>query len=79
MGFRILAINPGATSTKIAIFEDERPLFKKTVPHSMEDLRGYPRVMDQIPYRRDLILAAQGRLAAFFSPHAMVLGGGTAQ
>ena len=32
MGFRILAINPGATSTKIAIFEDERPLFKKTVP-----------------------------------------------
>lgn len=76
MGFRILAINPGATSTKIAIFEDERPLFKKTVPHSMEDLRGYPRVMDQIPYRRDLILAALEEAGIALGDLSAVVGRG---
>ena len=76
MGFRILAINPGATSTKIAIFEDERPLFKKTVPHSMEDLRGYPRVMDQIPYRRDLILAALAEAGIALGDLSAVVGRG---
>lgn len=53
---RILAINPGATSTKIAVYEQEMLLFKNTVEHSVQDLEKFERVFDQYQYRLDLIL-----------------------
>lgn len=53
---RILAINPGATSTKIAIFDGTKPVFKQTVEHHGDELKGFARVLDQYQYRRDLIL-----------------------
>ena len=40
MSFKILAINPGSTSTKIAIFEDETEKFVKNIKHSAEELRN---------------------------------------
>lgn len=52
---RILAINPGATSTKYAVFEDETILLKKTVEHQGEELQGFSRVFDQYQYRLTLI------------------------
>jgi len=52
----ILVINPGATSTKFAVFDGERQVFKETVQHSVNDLKGFPRVFDQYQYRLDLIL-----------------------
>ena len=55
---RILAINPGATSTKIAVYEEEALLFKKTVEHSVQDLERFSRVFDQYQYRLDLVLEA---------------------
>lgn len=55
---RILAINPGGTSTKIAVYEDTDVLFKDSVTHSGEDLKKYAKVFDQYEYRRDLILDA---------------------
>lgn len=54
---RILAINPGATSTKFAVFDDEQQLMKHTVEHQGTDLVKFPRVCDQYLYRLDLILA----------------------
>lgn len=48
---RILAINPGATSTKFAVYEGEKPLLKKTVEHSVDDLGHFARVIDQHEYR----------------------------
>ncbi len=60
---RILVINPGATSTKIAVFEDETPLFKTLVEHSNADLGQYSSVFDQREYRTELVmkaLAAEG-------------------
>lgn len=51
----ILAINPGATSTKIAVFNGAELLFKKTVEHSVEILKQYPSVFDQFQYRMDLV------------------------
>lgn len=54
----ILVINPGGTSTKIAVFEDERPLFKTTVSHTAEDLQSFPHVFDQFAYRKELIVKA---------------------
>jgi butyrate kinase len=55
---RVLTVNPGGTSTKIAVFEDSKLLFKKTVTHSGEDLKGFKSVFDEYEYRLDLILTA---------------------
>lgn len=53
---KILVINPGSTSTKVAVFEDVEPLVKKTLRHSKEELASYATLSDQIPFRRKLIL-----------------------
>lgn len=55
---KILVINPGGTSTKIAVFEDAKELFKTSVTHTAEDLAKFPHVFDQFAYRKDLILTA---------------------
>lgn len=52
----ILAINPGSTSTKFALFEEDEILFEKTLRHLPEDLAGFPRIADQFHYRKDLIM-----------------------
>ncbi|SCY96363.1 butyrate kinase [Alkaliphilus peptidifermentans] len=53
---RILAINPGATSTKIAVYEADTVLFTKTVEHSVKDLESFDKIFDQYQYRLDLVL-----------------------
>lgn len=53
---RILVINPGATSTKLAVFDGEQPRFKKTVEHHGDELKGFARIFDQEGYRFELIL-----------------------
>lgn len=57
MAFNILAINPGSTSTKIAIFEDENQIFIKTIRHSAEEISKFPDVASQFSYRKELILS----------------------
>ncbi len=52
---RILAINPGATSTKFAVFDGEIVLVKKTLEHQGQELKHFARVFDQYPYRIQLI------------------------
>ena len=56
MGFKILAINPGSTSTKAALYEDERLLLEVTLRHTPEQLARFHSVMDQMEWRRDMIL-----------------------
>jgi butyrate kinase len=53
--FRVLAINPGATSTKIAVFDEDRLILKSTFEHQGEDLKPYDSLMTQLPYRLSLI------------------------
>ena len=53
---KILAINPGSTSTKLAVFEDETPRLVRTLRHSVEELSAFPQVTDQFGFRKDLIL-----------------------
>lgn len=53
---RILAINPGSTSTKIAVFHNEDPIFVKNIKHSNEDLAKYENVVDQLSFRKQLII-----------------------
>ena len=54
--FRLLVINPGSTSTKISVFENDRSLFERSVFHDAPILLQYPHVNDQVPFRYDVIL-----------------------
>ena len=57
MSFQILTINPGSTSTKIAIFEDEKEIFSKTLRHTAEELSPYATVASQFQFRKNIILS----------------------
>ncbi len=52
---RILVINPGSTSTKIAIYQQEKVIFLKTIKHAPEVLRRFEKITDQYEYRKDII------------------------
>lgn len=52
----ILAINPGSTSTKIAIYENLIPLFVKNIAHHKKDLEKFKDINEQYKYRKDIIL-----------------------
>ena len=51
MGFTVLAINPGSTSTKCAIYRESQEVWKKSVSHRSEDLARFRKVLDQLEYR----------------------------
>ena len=53
---KILVINPGSTSTKISLYEDEKSLFETSIFHDAPVLLQYPNVNDQIPFRYQVIL-----------------------
>lgn len=57
MSFQILTINPGSTSTKIAVFEDDKEVFSKTLRHSTEELSPFTTVASQFQFRKDIILS----------------------
>lgn len=53
---KILAINPGSTSTKIAVFEDDTPLFTEVIRHSNQELAKFSSITDQYEFRNEIIL-----------------------
>lgn len=53
---KILVINPGSTSTKLAYYEDKQQIFNESIPHSEEDLKPFKRVVDQYEMRKSLVL-----------------------
>src|SRR6056297_585435 len=53
---RILAINPGSTSTKIAVYENDKSLFLKTLRHNCDELEKFEKVADEFQFRKDIIL-----------------------
>lgn len=53
---RILSINPGSTSTKIAVYDDETALFEQTLEHSAAEISRFARIVDQYKFRRDAVL-----------------------
>lgn len=55
---KILVINPGATSTKVAVFEEEQELLKKSIVHTAQELEGFDRVIDQAEFRQRAVLEA---------------------
>ncbi len=55
---RILAINPGSTSTKFAVYFDEKCVLNKTIRHSLDELMRYNNVVDQFDFRKGFIVDA---------------------
>ena len=51
-----LIINPGSTSTKIGVFEDETLIFDETLRHSTEEIAQYETIVDQKDFRKDIIV-----------------------
>jgi len=49
--YNILVVNPGATSTKIAVYSEENPIFEKNIPHPVSDLGAFERTIEQYDYR----------------------------
>ncbi len=56
MAIKSLIINPGSTSTKIGMFEDETLLFEETLRHSTEEIAQYASIVDQKDFRKQIIL-----------------------
>ena len=56
MSVKSLIINPGSTSTKIGVFEDETLLFEETLRHSTEEIAKYASIVDQKDFRKQIIL-----------------------
>jgi butyrate kinase len=51
----VLTINPGSTSTKIALFEESKQIFVRNIQHSVEDLKKFGRIAEQITYRTSIV------------------------
>ena len=56
MAVKSLIINPGSTSTKLGVFEDETLLFEETLRHSTEEIARYATIADQKDFRKEIIL-----------------------
>ncbi|MVX62797.1 butyrate kinase [Clostridium chromiireducens] len=56
MSYKLLIINPGSTSTKIGVYEDEKELFEETLRHTNEEIKRYDTIYDQFGFRKDVIL-----------------------
>lgn len=56
MSYKILIINPGSTSTKIGVYEDETQVMEETLRHSTEEIAQYDTIYDQKDFRKEVIL-----------------------
>ena len=56
MAYKILAINPGSTSTKISLANDDQPVFVADIAHSQEELRIFKRISDQFHFRKQVVI-----------------------
>lgn len=54
--YKILAINPGSTSTKVSVYDDEEELFVEVLRHSDEELSKFDRVQDQYSFRKNVVM-----------------------
>jgi len=74
--FRIFAINPGSTSTKISCFDGDTLILDKTLRHSAEELSAFPTINAQLPLRRDAVLRALSEADIPLGSLAAVVGRG---
>lgn len=73
---KILAINPGSTSTKMAVYDDTTPVLNICLRHSVKDLEPFPKVIDQFDFRKNLVLKALADNGIPFEFDAIIGRGG---
>lgn len=56
MSYKLLIINPGSTSTKIGVYEDEKEILEETLRHSSDEIAKYATIFDQLDFRKNVIL-----------------------
>lgn len=53
---KLLVINPGSTSTKIAVYDNERPCLVRNIRHTVDELSCFSHIIDQFEFRKNLVL-----------------------
>jgi butyrate kinase len=76
MSYKILIINPGSTSTKIGVYEDETQLMEETLRHSTEEIAQYATIYDQKDFRKKVILDVLAEKNVDLSTIDVVVGRG---
>ena len=76
---RILVINPGSTSTKIAVYEDEKPLLLRRLSHKAEEIAGFPSVFAQKDFRLGVVLRELAKGEVDMNFNAVIGRGGLAR
>ncbi|KMJ59991.1 butyrate kinase [Bacillus sp. LL01] len=74
--YRILVINPGSTSTKIGVFDNERSVFEKTLRHDSETINSFASIYDQYEFRKTTILETLDQEGINISKLSAVCGRG---
>ena len=72
----VLVINPGSTSTKIAVYDGVKPVFEHTLRHSAEEIGAYPNIYSQKDFRKSLVLSAMEERGIKQSQLSAVIGRG---
>jgi len=73
---RILVINPGSTSTKVGVFDDEKPIIEQTIRHEDEQLNSFSSIKDQYNFRKNIILEVLHKEGINLSKLSAVCGRG---
>lgn len=73
---KILVINPGSTSTKIAVYRDKNPLLDCNIQHTTDELAVYAQVLDQFDFRKNLVLQELKTNGIVFDFDAIIGRGG---
>ena len=72
--YRILVINPGSTSTEVSVFEDEKEVKSAKIVHPVDDLRGFTKVIEELPYRHRVVRSTLDEWAIKKGDLAAVVG-----
>lgn len=75
----ILVINPGSTSTKIAVYEDAKPMLLRNIEHSVDELKQFDDITDQHDFRKQLVVNELKRMNVPFEFDAVIGRGGLAK
>lgn len=73
---KILVINPGSTTTKIAVYENETPILVRNICHTVDELSVFPEITDQFEFRKSLVLQELERNEIPFEFDAIIGRGG---
>lgn len=73
---KILVINPGSTTTKIAVYENETPILLRNICHTVDELSVFPEITDQFEFRKSLVLQELERDGIPFEFDAIIGRGG---